>query len=201
MSTLRLETHLGSEVLPYIRDVATMRIEGFRDFPYLYEGTYEYEEKYLEGYAKEPRAMLIRVLEGDQLAAVATSTPLASSADIVAEAPERFAALGHDPKTFYYYAEILVKKAYRGRGIAEMIYREREKWARKWGYRHLCLAVVQRSKDHPLRPVDYKSPERIWIRDGFTKANVEIIYNWPTILPGGEVAPLDNPMAFWMRTL
>lgn len=201
MSTLRLETHLGPAILPYVRDVAAMRIEGFRDFPYLYEGTYEYEAKYLEGYAKEPRAMLIRVLDGDRLAAVATSTPLASSADIVAEAPERFAALGHDPATFYYYAEILVKKAFRGRGIAEMIYRERERWAKQWGYENLCLAVVQRPPDHPLRPADYKSPERIWIRHGFTKTSVEIVYNWPTILPGGKVEELDNPMTFWMRVL
>jgi GNAT superfamily N-acetyltransferase len=178
-----------------------MRIEGFRDFPYLYEGNFAYEEKYLEGYAKEARALLIRVLDGEDLAAVATATPLASSADIVAEAPERFAALGHDPAEFYYYAEILVKKAYRGRGIAERIYRERERLAREWGYKHLCLAVVQRPEAHPLRPADYKSPERIWVRDGFVKTTIEIAFSWPTILAPGKVEDRENPMTFWMRRL
>ncbi len=201
MSALRFETHLGQEIIPYVKDVATMRIEGFREFPYLYEGNMAYEEKYLEGYAKEPRAMLIRVLEGDKLAAVATATPLDSSSDIVAEAPERFEARGHDPKTFYYYAEIIVKKAYRGRGIAEMIYREREHRARQWGYRNVCLAVVKRPDDHPLRPADYKSPERIFERDGFVKTSIEIVYNWPTILPNGKVEKKDNLMVFWSRSL
>ena len=40
--------------------------------------------------------------------------------------------------------EILVEPAFRGRGIAQAIYAERERHARAWGYRHLCLAVVQR---------------------------------------------------------
>lgn len=199
--SLRLETHLGQDILPYVKEVAAMRIEGFRDFPYLYEGTSAYEEKYLEGYAKEPRAMLIRVLDGDRLAAVATATPLASSADIVLEAPERFKALGHDPASFYYYAEILVKKAYRGRGIAEMVYRERERRAREWGYRNLCLAVVVRPDNHPLRPKEYKSPERIWVRDGFTKTPIEITYEWPTIQADGTVEERENPMVFWMKRL
>ena len=91
---LRFETHLGAAIRPYVRDVAALRLEGFRAFPYLYEGTLAYEESYLAAYADAPRSMLIRVLAGGQLAAVATATPLCSSSEIVAEGPECFRRAG-----------------------------------------------------------------------------------------------------------
>lgn len=201
MVDLRIETSFGRDIAPHIAELAALRIRGFRDFPYLYEGSLDYERHYLEGYLAEPRATLIRVLDGDKLAAAATSTPLASSADIVAEAPELFAAAGHAPKDFYYYAEILVEKAYRGRGIAQLVYAERERLAQSWGYEHLCLAVVERDEHHPLRPADYQSPERIWRRDGFVKTDITFTYSWPTIHADGHVAEVDNPMRFWTKDL
>jgi len=201
MSELSYESHVGPAIAPFVREMAEFRIRGFRAFPYLYEGTTAYEEKYLQGYVKEPRALLVRVLDGEQVIAVATSTPLASSADIVAEAPQRFAAAGHDPKSFYYYAEILVNPAYRGRGVARRVYEERERHARAWGYRHLCLAVVERPEGHPLKPKDYAPPERIWIRDGFEKSAIRFAYEWPTIQPDGTIVEQQNPMVFWMKGL
>ncbi len=198
---LRFETHLGAAIRPYVRDVAALRLEGFRAFPYLYEGTMAYEESYLAAYADAPRSMLIRVLAEGQLAAVATATPLCSSSEIVAEGPERFRRAGLDPTTFYYYAEILVKPAYRRRGIAEAIYRERERLAVEWGYENLCLAIVVRPDDHPLRPATYKSPEHIWRRDGFVKTAIEFAYHWPTIFPDGSVRDVANPMVFWTKRL
>lgn len=201
MSELTYECHVGPAILPFVPEMAEFRIRGFRAFPYLYEGTTAYEEKYLQGYVHEPRALLVRVLDGRHVIGVATATPLASSADIVAEAPLGFAAAGHDPKTFYYYAEILVTPSYRGRGIARRVYEERERHARQWGYRHLCLAVVERPEDHPLKPNDYAPPERIWIRDGFERTGIRFAYEWPTIQPGGLVVAQQNPMVFWMKEL
>jgi len=198
---LRLETMTGAAIAPHIPEVAELRIRLFRAFPYLYEGSLDYERRYLEGYTREPRATLIRVLDGDRLVGVATAVPLASASDIVAEAPRLFAQAGYDPATFYYYAEILVDPAYRGRGVAKLVYAERERLARQWGYRNLCLAVVKRPADHPLKPKDYVSPERIWQRDGFVRTGIEFAYHWPTIQPDGMVVDQDNPMIFWVKAL
>jgi GNAT superfamily N-acetyltransferase len=153
------------------------------------------------GYLEEPRSLLVRAQDDGKTVAVATACPLASASDIVAEAPPLFTAAGLDPAEFYYYAEILVDPAYRGRGIAKEIYRERERRARAWGYRRLCLAVVQRSPNHPLRPPDYQPPERIWIRDGFVKTDIRFAYRWPTIQSGGGVVEQDNLMAYWTKDL
>lgn len=198
---LRYETSFGAAIAPHVDALASLRISGFRAFPYLYEGSVAYEKAYLAGYLQDPRAMIIRVLDGDRLVAAATACPLATCADVVADAPRLFAAAGHDPKTFYYYAEILVEPAYRGRGIAQAIYAERERHARAFGYAYLCLAVVVRAPDHPLKPKNYVSPERIWIRDGFVPTDIEFAYHWPTIQADGRVVEQDNPMRFWMKRL
>lgn len=201
MGDLSIEASFGQDIKPHIAQLAELRIRGFRDFPYLYAGSVAYERHYLEGYLTEPRAMLLRVLDGGQLVAAATATPLVSSTEIVADGPALFAAAGHDPKTFYYYAEILVEPSHRGRGIAPLVYAERQRYAQGWGYQHLCLAVVQREPDHPLKPRDYKSPERIWARDGFVPTDMTFTFQWPTIQVDGRVVEADNRMRFWTKSL
>ena len=196
---LRLETRYGKDITPFIPEVAAIRIRGFRAFPYLYEGTLDYEQKYLTMYTTEPRAMLIRVLDGDRVAAVATATPLQCNCDIVADAPVLMRRAGFAPESFFYYAEIVVLPEYRGRGIAPMIYAERLEAARRFGFTNLCLASVVRADDHPLRPRDYKPAERVWIKDGFEPTNVGFTYDWPTIQPDGSVRDEANPMQFWVR--
>lgn len=198
---LQYTLHFGAGIAPYVKEVAAIRIRGFRDFPYLYAGSAAYEEAYLSQYLNEPRAMLIRVRDAGETIAVATATPLACSCDIVADAPALLRRAGFVPEAFFYYAEILVDHAYRGRGIARRIYEERERAARSFGYTSLCLASVQRPEDHPLKPRGYVAAERIWIRDGFRRTGVVFPYGWPTIQPDGSVVEQDNPLEFWVRDL
>jgi len=41
----------GKEILPYLSELARLRIEIFKEYPYLYEGDLAYEEQYLHTYA------------------------------------------------------------------------------------------------------------------------------------------------------
>jgi GNAT superfamily N-acetyltransferase len=191
----------GSQIAPHIEQIARFRIEGFRSFPYLYEGSTAYEKKYLAGYEREPESLLVCAYNGAELCAVATSLPLCSGSDIVADAAGLFRTSGHRPEEFYYYSEIIVHPAVRGRGIARDIYRVREQHARSLGLPRLCLAVVQRSADHPLRPAGYVPPERIWQRDGFLPTDMTFTYQWPTIQADGSVRNDDNVMRYWIREL
>ncbi len=198
---ITLVTRFGAEIAPFIREVAGIRIRGFRAFPYLYEGSLDYEEKYLEMYATEGRAMLVRAMDGEKTVAIATATPLHCSCDIVADAPVLMRRAGFAPETFFHYAEIIVLPEYRGRGIARMIYAEREKTARGFGFTNLCLASVVRAEDHPLKPRDYVPAERVWIKDGFQPTEAYFTYDWPTIQADGSVREEANPMRFWTRAL
>ena len=42
---IRIERWSGAALEQYIPDLARLRIEVFRDFPYLYDGDYDYEKK------------------------------------------------------------------------------------------------------------------------------------------------------------
>jgi hypothetical protein len=197
----QFQAFYGRAIAPHIGDVAKVRIEQFRHYPYLYDGSLAYEETYLAGYVNEPRAQLIVVRHMGSIAAVATAVPLSSSSDIVADAPVLFASAGHNPTTFYYYAEIIVLPEHRGNGLAPRIYAMRAAAARDFGYRHLCLAVVDRPSDHPLRPSGYVGPERVWIKDGFQKTDIRFTYDWPTIQADGKTIDQANAMVFWIRSL
>ena len=45
---LSIKTCVGEEIIPFIPQLAELRIEIFRDFPYLYDGTLAYENEYLK---------------------------------------------------------------------------------------------------------------------------------------------------------
>ena len=51
---LAIETLWGERTRPAIPALARLRVTVFRDFPYLYEGSAEYEEKYLAKYIDLP---------------------------------------------------------------------------------------------------------------------------------------------------
>jgi len=42
---IRIERRSGVDLIPYIADLARLRIQVFRDFPYLYDGDLGYEKK------------------------------------------------------------------------------------------------------------------------------------------------------------
>lgn len=41
---IRIERKSGAALIEHISDLASLRIEVFRDFPYLYDGDFEYEK-------------------------------------------------------------------------------------------------------------------------------------------------------------
>lgn len=51
----------GDQIKTYLDDLARLRIEVFRHFPYLYDGDMDYERKYLDTYARSPESLFVRV--------------------------------------------------------------------------------------------------------------------------------------------
>ena len=51
MAGVSIQRFVGRQVQPYIQELARLRIEIFRDFPYLYEGDLDYEAQYLQTYS------------------------------------------------------------------------------------------------------------------------------------------------------
>ena len=57
----------GDQIKPYLDDLARLRIEVFRHFPYLYDGDMDYERKYLDTYARSPESLFVLALDGETL--------------------------------------------------------------------------------------------------------------------------------------
>ena len=61
-----------------------LRISVFRDWPYLYDGSLEYERAYLQTYRDSPGALLVGAFDGERLVGASTSTPMEDHAEAFA---------------------------------------------------------------------------------------------------------------------
>lgn len=187
----------GTAALPYLGDVARLRIEVFREFPYLYDGTAEYEERYLRGYTANEEALVVVAQRGDEVIGVSTAMPLTMHSDDVLP-PLRDA--GFDPARVYYFGESVLRRDFRGRGLGHAFFDHREAAARRFGhYTHTSFCAVVRPDDHPRRPVDYRPNDAFWAGRGYVKRpDVVGTFAWKELDEDGET---QKPMVFWVRAL
>ena len=73
----------GNDAHPYIKDLARLRIEVFREFPYLYAGSPAYESDYLRTYLGVPDSVVVIALDGGHVVGVSTGLPLVAETDNV----------------------------------------------------------------------------------------------------------------------
>ena len=66
----------GEEVLPFLADLGRLRIDVFREFPYLYEGDLAYERDYLRVYANSPPSLVVLLLAGSEIVGATTCPPV-----------------------------------------------------------------------------------------------------------------------------
>ncbi|MCO5157444.1 MAG: GNAT family N-acetyltransferase [Aquamicrobium sp.] len=177
-------------------DLARLRIEVFRDFPYLYEGDFDYERRYLATFMASPGAVVIGALDGGALVGAATAAPLSDHFD---EFAGPFAARGLDPADFFYFGESVLRKAYRGRGVGVRFFEEREQAAREAGFSRCVFSSVVRPADHPARPAGYAPLDAFWTRRGYARIEgLATGFSWRDV---GEAHETVKPMEFWQRTL
>ncbi|NCN27580.1 hypothetical protein GW915_08395 [bacterium] len=83
---MEIKTLHGSEISPYLKDIARLRIQVFRDFPYLYEGSFEYEEKYLDRYAQGKGSLIAIVLDKNKVVGATSCLPASEEMEAITEA-------------------------------------------------------------------------------------------------------------------
>ncbi|WP_019593902.1 GNAT family N-acetyltransferase [Thioalkalivibrio sp. ALM2T] len=186
----------GAGIVPYLEDVARLRIAVFREWPYLYDGSAEYEERYLQDYVDCPDSTLVLALEGDRVVGASTALPLAA-AEAEFQAP--FLEQGRDPAAYYYLAESVLEPDFRGQGAGHRFFDEREAAARRLGFAHATFCAVVRPDDHPRRPADYRPLDGFWKKRGYQRAEGRVgHFPWPDI---GERQESLKPLQFWWRRL
>ena len=187
----------GEAMQARLDDLAKLRIEVFRAWPYLYKGTMAYERQYLPRYAEARTGTLI-VAQNDDGKIVGASTALGlDEEDDYIQQP--FVDAKMDLTKIFYFGESVVLPDYRGQGIGIRFFQEREAAAKTHGYSQTSFCSVVRSDDHPARPKDYLPLNNFWKRRGYTqRPDLVAKFSWRDI---GERGESEKPMIYWLKTL
>jgi GNAT superfamily N-acetyltransferase len=193
---LRISTLTGADLEKALPDLGRLRIEVFRDYPYLYDGTLDYEESYLNALAGNKDSIIVAAEDDGKIVGCATGSALAGHHEEFA-AP--FEARQIDPSEIFYCGESVLLPMYRGRGLGHSFFDKREAHARDRGYKYSTFCGVIRPEDHPLKPANYSPLDGFWQKRGYQKAEGIIgTFRWKDTNQEEET---DHPMQFWIRGL
>lgn len=194
---MQIVTRRGPEIALYIGDLARLRIEVFHAFPYLYEGSQDYERDYLSTYARSPESLFVLALDGDKVVGASTGVPMEQETEAFRKP---FIDGGWNPERIFYFGESVLLASYRGRGIGVRFFDERETYAQRLGrFDHCCFCAVERPADHPLRPADYVPLDVFWAKRGYVhRPELRTEFSWRDLGEAGESA---KPMSFWLKDL
>ena len=186
----------GADLEAALDGVADLRITVFRDWPYLYDGSRDYEREYLATYQGNPDALLVGAFHEGRLIGASTSTPMEDHAPEFA-AP--FRALGIAPEMILYGADSVLLRPYRGIGLGHRFIDLREAHARHLGRTHVAFCSVLRPDDHPASPAVIRSNDAFWRGRGYdTLPGVLAHFSWKDL---GDTVETEKPLQFWMRAL
>lgn len=193
---MRVEVLTGAALAAALDDVARLRMQVFRSWPYLYDGDLEYERSYLQTYRDSDRAVLVGAFDGDRLVGASTGAPMLEHADDFSAA---FDSSGLALKDLFYCAESVLLPECRGQGIGHQFFDQREAHARRLGFAHTAFCSVIRAADHPLRPTDYVPLDGFWRKRGYAPLEgVVAQFRWKDIDSSDESA---KSLQFWSRRL
>jgi GNAT superfamily N-acetyltransferase len=194
LAAINLQTLTGPAIQPYLPALARLRINVFRDFPYLYAGSLDYEQRYLTTYLASEGAALIIAKAGDEIIGASTCLKLATETPNI---QKPFLDHGMDVTSIMYFGESVLEPAYRGQGIGVKFFAAREAHAKNFSLATFC--AVNRPPDHPARPKNYMPLDNFWHKRGFAKQeHLTCEMEWTDI---GHTTPTSKTLTFWVKTL
>jgi len=194
---LRILRLAGDALRARLDDLAALRVAVFRAWPYLYEGSLDYERNYISRYDAARTGTLIVAMDGETIVGASTALALREETHAYVKAP--FVKAGLPVGDIFYFGESVLLPQYRSRGIGVEFFRQREAAARAFDCPVCCFCAVQRSDDHPLRPADYRPLDTFWMRRGYRRrSDLVATFSWCDI---GDTAETEKPMVFWMKDM
>jgi GNAT superfamily N-acetyltransferase len=197
MKPVSIQRFTGQQLSACLDAVARLRIAVFRDFPYLYDGTMDYERKYLRTYLECPQAVVVVALAGAEVVGCSTAIPMAFEEPAF---QQPFINHGYDPARIFYCAESVLRPEYRRQGIGVRFFDEREAHARELGgFDWYAFCSVVRPANHLLRPPGYVPLDAFWEKRGYRKhPELGASYTWKDIDQQGETS---KRLEFWLKSV
>jgi GNAT superfamily N-acetyltransferase len=193
---LEIEVLKSGDMAPVLTDLARLRIEVFRAFPYLYDGDLAYEQGYLDRFSRAEGAVIVVARDGARVVGASTGAPLA---EVEADFAEPFEARGAEIADIFYCAESVLLPDYRGRGLGHAFFDHREAQARALGKGISTFCSVIRPPDHPARPEGYRPLDGFWRKRGYAPLEgATVSFDWKDI---GDAAETAKRLQVWSRRL
>lgn len=185
----------GAEARAVASELAELRLKVFWDFPYLYEGTLDYEKKYLETYFKAKHSFVLVVKDKEKIVGATTGIWAKEEEESFKKPLEDY---GLNTDEVFYFGESVLLPQYRGLGLGKIFMEERESYARSLGFiKILAFCSVERPIDHPLRPADYRPLDEFWRSRGFIPASgLTTEYVWKD---RHETHETSKKMNYWLK--
>lgn len=185
----------GPEAQQFLRPLAELRLSVFWDYPYLYEGNLEYEEKYLATYFNCNESFILLLRDEGRIVGATTA--------IIAEAEEEnfkkaFIEKQLNPLEGVYFGESLLLPQYRGQGLGKIFFQERERFAKNLNRHWVAFCSVVR-ENHPLCPSQYQGHESMWSYLGYSPIEgMTTYYEWKD---RDQIQSTQKLMQYWLKKL
>jgi len=191
---LRLQNLHGPELEPHLDALGALRITVFREFPYLYDGSLNYERNYLQTYVRSAGSLVVLAFDGERVVGATTCLPLLDEGP---EFQEPFAKAGYDLSTLCYFGESILLPEFRGLGFGKEFFARREAHVQALGMKLSAFCAVDRPDDHPLRPAGYRPLDDFWKSRGYSKRpELQACFVWKEI---GQDADSPKSLTFWLK--
>lgn len=184
----------GKDIKPYIKELAKLRMDIFREHPYLYDGNIQYEEEYLQNYSKHPSSLCVLLMDNNKIVGASTGMWLK-------HADEDFQTCFHQNNIpidqIFYFGESIIYKPFRGKGAGRAFFNIREKHALSLGVNITSFFGIER---HPIQSCENKNCDtlqKFWKKLGYLPdSKLKINYQWKDIDQSEESC---KPMRFWSK--
>lgn len=196
MKNIRIQTYTGEALHQYIDDLAALRIEIFKSYPYLYDGSLAYEKEYIKRYADSKKSAIVIAFDGGEVIGASTCIPMVEEGEGV---KKPFVRSALPVEKILYLGESVLKAQYRGQGIGVSFFEHREIHARQLQMQYTAFCAVVRPEDHPLKPAGYKPLDRFWKNRGYQiHPDKKATMTWKDIDQPQETA---KDLVFWVKKL
>lgn len=196
-SPISVEVLHGSEILPVLDELARLRIQVFREWPYLYDGDWTNERDYLRAFSGAPSSVMVLARDAtsatSKVVGVSTAMALADESEAIRKP---FAEAGHDVSQWFYLAESVLLKEHRGLGLGHKFFDEREAAGKRAGFARFTFCAVQRAGNDPRRPAATRSLEPFWGRRGYVPSELCCSLRWKEV---GNASPTSQTLRFWAK--